>query len=98
MVTAVRKGWASPCATVRPRQLQPCATVRHLLLQQCDQFFFLAGKPPKCGSRPTMVFIGNEPRSGPKIQCAVPLNNNSTGTTFDKYSFLKCCSTVRNRA
>ena len=28
VVTAVRKGGALPCATVRPLQIQPCATVR----------------------------------------------------------------------
>ena len=28
VVIAVRKGWASPCATVRHFHSQPCATVR----------------------------------------------------------------------
>ena len=53
MVTAVRKGWDSLCATVDRLQLQlcVCATMRHFVVQLCATmrpFFFPTGKPFKC--------------------------------------------------
>ena len=51
VVTAVRKGWASPCATVRPLHLQACTTVRCLVLQlraTVRPNIYFAGKPFKC--------------------------------------------------